>query len=267
MDMTSVLQALLLGIVEGATEFIPVSSTGHLILVIDLLGFVGTPGKSFEIVIQMGAILAVVAIYVRKLWSLASGVFTDREARLYVRNLFLAFLPALVIGATLYRPVTRFLFNPYIVCAALITGGIAIILIERFRGEPAAYRVEAITPRMALAIGFFQVLAMIPGTSRSGATIIGALLLGVARPTAAEFSFVLAIPTMFAATVYSLYREWSEMTWDGAGLIAIGFTSAFVVAFVVVRLVLAFIAKIGFAPFGYYRIALGLAMLAVLTTR
>lgn len=267
MDMTSALQALLLGIVEGATEFIPVSSTGHLILVIDLLGFAGTPGKSFEIVIQMGAILAVIAIYFRKLWGIALGMFADREARLYVRNLLLAFLPALVIGATLYGPVTRYLFDPYVVCAALICGGIAIILIERFRGAPTTHSVEAITPRMAVAIGFFQVLAMIPGTSRSGATIIGALLLGVARPAALEFSFVLAIPTMFAATVYSLYREWAEMTWDGAGLIAIGFASAFVVAFVVVRLVLAFIARIGFAPFGYYRIALGLVMLAVLTTR
>lgn len=267
MDMTSALQALLLGIVEGATEFIPVSSTGHLILVIDLLGFAGTPGRSFEIVIQMGAILAVVAIYFRKLWGIAIGMVTDREARRYVRNLLLAFLPALVIGATLYGPVTRFLFNPYVVCAALIAGGIAIILIERCRGEPTTHRVEDISAGRALAIGFFQVLAMIPGTSRSGATIIGALLLGVARPTAAEFSFVLAIPTMFAATVYSLYREWAEMTWDGAGLIAIGFTSAFVVAFLVVRLVLAFIARIGFTPFGYYRIALGLVMLTILSTR
>ena len=267
MDMTSALQALLLGIVEGATEFIPVSSTGHLILVIDLLGFAGTPGRSFEIVIQMGAILAVIAIYFRKLWGIALGMFADREARLYVRNLLLAFLPALVIGATLYGPVTRYLFDPYVVCAALICGGIAIILIERFRGAPTTHSVEAITPRMAVAIGVFQVLAMIPGTSRSGATIIGALLLGVARPAALEFSFVLAIPTMFAATVYSLCREWAEMTWDGAGLIAIGFASAFVVAFVVVRLVLAFIARIGFAPFGYYRIALGLVMVAVLTTR
>jgi undecaprenyl-diphosphatase len=267
MDLTSALQALLLGVVEGATEFVPVSSTGHLILVIDLLGFAGTPGKSFEIVIQMGAILAVVAIYFRKLQGLAFGVFTDREAQLYVRNLVLAFLPALGIGATLYGPVTRTLFDPYVVCAALIAGGVAIILIERLRGASTTHRVEAITPRMALAIGFFQVLAMIPGTSRSGATIIGALLLGVARPTAAEFSFMLAIPTMFAATVYSLYREWSALTWDGAGLIAIGFASAFVVAFAVVRLVLAFIARIGFAPFGYYRIALGLLMLAILTTR
>ena len=166
MDMTSALQALLLGIVEGATEFIPVSSTGHLILVIDLLGFAGTPGKSFEIVIQMGAILAVVAIYFRKLWGIAVGMFTDREARLYVRNLLLAFLPALVIGATLYGPVTRFLFDPFVVCAALITGGIAIILIERFRGEPTTHSVEAITPRMALAIGFFQVLASRVSTLR-----------------------------------------------------------------------------------------------------
>lgn len=267
MDLTSALHALLLGIVEGATEFIPVSSTGHLILVIDLLGFAAPPGRSFEIVIQLGAILAVTAIYFGKLWRLAFGMFTDREARLYVRNLLLAFLPALVIGATLYGPITELLFSPWVVSAALILGGIAIILIERLRGEPTTLRVEAITPGVALAIGFFQALAMIPGTSRSGATIIGALLLGVARPVAAEFSFVLAIPTMFAATVYSLYRNWSVLTWDGAGLIAIGFVSAFVVAFIVVRAVLAVIARIGFTPFGYYRIAVGLVMLAILTTR
>jgi undecaprenyl-diphosphatase len=267
MDLTSALHALLLGIVEGATEFIPVSSTGHLILVIDLLGFATPPGRSFEIVIQLGAILAVTAIYFGKLWRLAFGMFTDREARLYVRNLILAFLPALVIGATLYGPITELLFSPWVVSAALILGGIAIILIERLRGEATTLRVEAIAPGTALAIGFFQALAMIPGTSRSGATIIGALLLGVARPAAAEFSFVLAIPTMFAATVYSLYRNWSVLTWDGAGLIAIGFVSAFIVAFIVVRAVLAVIARIGFTPFGYYRIAVGLVMLAILTTR
>lgn len=261
------MQALLLGIVEGATEFIPVSSTGHLILVIDLLGFAGPPGKSFEIVIQMGAILAVMAIYVRKLLGIAIGLFWEPDARAYVRNLLLAFLPALVLGATLYGPITRTLFDPYVVCAALIVGGVAIILIERYRGEPSMHAVEAITPRTAFAIGLCQALAMIPGTSRSGATIIGALLLGVARPAAAEFSFVLAIPTMVAATVFSLYKEWSALTWDGAGLIAIGFGSAFIVAFAVVRIVLAVIARIGFAPFGWYRIALGLAMLVVLSSR
>lgn len=267
MDRSVLLQAILLGLIEGATEFIPVSSTGHLILFVDLLGFAGTPGRSFEIVVQMGAILAVVAIYFRKLWRLALGLFTDRTARLYVRNVLFAFLPALAIGATLYGPITRRLFDPFVVCGALIAGGVAIILIERYRAAPSVHRVEAIAPAAAAAIGFCQVLAMVPGTSRSGATIIGALLLGVARPAAAEFSFVLAIPTMTAATVYSLYREWSALSWHGAGLIAAGAAAAFVVAFAVVRVVLAVIARIGFAPFGYYRIALGLVMLGILSAR
>ncbi len=267
MDLTRALQALLLGVVEGATEFIPVSSTGHLILLVDLLGFAGPPGRSFEIVIQMGAILAVIAIYFRKLVGLAVGLFTDHAARGYVRNLILAFLPAMVLGATLYGPITRLLFDPWVVSVALILGGVAIILIERYRGEATVLRVEAIAPRTAFAIGLFQALAMIPGTSRSGATIIGALLVGVARPAAAEFSFVLAIPTMTAATVFALYKEWSLLDWQGGGLIAIGFASAFVVALVVVKAVLAVIGRIGFAPFGWYRIALGAVMLAVLASR
>ena len=267
MDLTRALQALLLGVVEGATEFIPVSSTGHLILLVDLLGFAGPPGRSFEIVIQMGAILAVIAIYFRKLVGLAVGLFTDDAARAYVRNLLLAFLPAMMLGATLYGPITRLLFNPWVVSVALILGGVAIILIERWRGEATVLRVEAIAPRTAFAIGLFQALAMIPGTSRSGATIIGALLVGVARPAAAEFSFVLAIPTMTAATVFALYKEWSALDWQGGGLIAIGFVSAFVVALVVVKAVLAVIARIGFAPFGWYRIGVGSVMVGVLASR
>jgi undecaprenyl-diphosphatase len=271
MDLPPILSALLLGIVEGLTEFIPVSSTGHLILLIDLLGFTAPPGKSFEIVIQLGAILAVIIIYFAKLWgivlALPRGGDEGRAARAYAGNIILAFIPALVIGATLYEVITKRLFAPYVVCVALIVGGVAIILIERFRATPRIESVEEIGWRAAILIGFGQVLAMIPGTSRSGATIITALLCGVSRPVAAEFSFVLAIPTMLAAAVFSLYKNWSVLSFDGAALIVVGFASAFVVAFLVVRAVIAVIAKIGFAPFGWYRIAVGLVMLGVLSTR
>jgi len=271
MDLPPILSALLLGIVEGLTEFIPVSSTGHLILMIDLLGFTAPPGKSFEIIIQLGAILAVMLIYAGKLWGIAVCLplrgEEGRVARAYALNVLLAFIPALVIGATLYDVITKRLFDPYVVCIALIVGGVAIILIERFRATPRIESVQAIGWRAAILIGFGQVLAMIPGTSRSGATIITALLCGVSRPVAAEFSFVLAIPTMLAAAVYSLYRNWAVLSFDGAALIAVGFASAFVVAFFVVRAVIAVIARIGFAPFGWYRIALGTVMLGVLSAR
>jgi len=271
MDLPPIVSALLLGIVEGLTEFIPVSSTGHLILMIDLLGFAAPPGKSFEIVIQLGAILAVIVIYARKLWRIALGVLAagaeGRVARAYTANILLAFIPAMVIGATLYDVITKRLFDPWVVCVALIVGGIAIILIERFRATPRIDAVERIGWGAAVLIGFGQVLAMIPGTSRSGATIITALLLGVSRPAAAEFSFVLAIPTMLAAAAYSLYRNWALLSFDGAALIAVGFASAFVVAFLVVRTVIAVIGRIGFAPFGWYRIAVGTVMLGVLSLR
>ncbi len=271
MDLPPILSALLLGIVEGLTEFIPVSSTGHLILMIDLLGFSAPPGRSFEIVIQLGAVLAVMLIYARKLTGIALGALRGgtegHESRAYVANILLAFLPAMVLGATLHGVITEKLFNPYVVCAALIVGGIVIILIERLRPVPSIPTVFDIGWKAALFIGFAQALAMIPGTSRSGATIIGALLVGVARPAAAEFSFVLAIPTMLAATVYSLYKNWAELNFDGFLLIAVGFVSAFIVALIVVRVVLAVIARIGFTPFGYYRIAIGVIMLGVLSLR
>jgi undecaprenyl-diphosphatase len=271
MDLPPILSALLLGIVEGLTEFLPVSSTGHLILVIDLLGFAAPPGRTFEIVIQLGAVLAVMLIYAKKLFGIAFGLLAagreGREARAYTANILLAFIPAMVLGATLHGVITERLFNPWVVSVALIVGGVAIILIEKFRPVPRINSVAEIGWGAALLIGFAQSLAMIPGTSRSGATIIGALLVGVARPAAAEFSFVLAIPTMLAATTYSLYKTWGELTFDGATLIAAGFVSAFIVALIVVRAVLAVIGRIGFTPFGYYRIVVGTVMLAILWAR
>jgi len=267
MDLVALLSALLMGVVEGLTEFLPISSTGHLILIGDLIGFQGPSGKTFEISIQLGAILAVVWIYRRMLWSLAHGMRRQGRARDYVTNVVLAFLPALVIGATLHGYITSVLFNPFVVSIALIVGGVAIILIEWLRPPPTIASVPEIGPVAALLIGFGQVLAMVPGTSRSGATIVTALLIGVERRAAAEFSFILAIPTMLAATVFSLFKARAEITSAAFDLIAVGFLTAFVVALITVRTVLSVISRTGFAPFGWYRIALGGLMLAVLWAR
>lgn len=257
--------AFLMGLIEGLTEFLPISSTGHLILLGELLGFQGPPGKVFEISIQLGAILAVVVVFWPKLLDVVRHMWRPRSPQRYFAvNIILAFLPAMVIGATLHGTITALLFNPYVVCVALILGGIAIIAIERKMPEPSIHSVPQIGPLAAVLIGFGQALAMIPGTSRSGATIITALLCGVDRKTAAEFSFVLAIPTMLAATAYSLLKARNELSLDGMSLIAIGFVTAFVVALVTVKAVLAVIGRIGFTPFGWYRIGLGVVMLAVL---
>lgn len=264
MPIADLLSALAMGVLEGLTEFLPISSTGHLILLGRLIGFEGPPGKVFEISIQLGAILAVIWVFRETLFGLARGMWRPGPERFYVTNLLLAFLPAAVIGATLHKTITERLFSPWVVCTALIAGGVAIILIERLRRVPAIRSVPEIGPVPALLIGFGQALAMIPGTSRSGATIITALLLGVERKTAAEFSFVLAIPTMLAATAYSLFKVRHELAFTGLGQIAVGFVAAFVVALVTVRWVLAVIGRIGFTPFGWYRIALGLIGFAVL---
>ncbi len=256
------LAALLMGLIEGLTEFLPISSTGHLILLGELIGFQGPPGKVFEISIQLGAILAVVIIYWRKLLDLAVNCWRPGLQRFYVVNLLLAFLPAMVLGATLHKTITEVLFSPWVVSIALILGGIAIILIERMRPTPDIHSVPEIGPLAALLIGFGQALAMIPGTSRSGATIITALLVGVDRKVAAEFSFILAIPTMLAATAYSLFKARAELSVDGAGQIALGFAAAFAVAFLVVRWLIGVVGRIGFTPFGWYRIVLGTVMLA-----
>ncbi|MBS5903763.1 MAG: undecaprenyl-diphosphate phosphatase, partial [Acetobacteraceae bacterium] len=233
-----------------------------LILLSDLIGFQGPPGKTFEIVIQLGAILAVIVVYWRDLIAMATGFWTPRSRERYaVVNLLLAFIPAMVLGALLHKTITEVLFNPYVVCFALIIGGIALIIIERNRPKPSIHSIAEIGPLSALLIGFGQVLAMIPGTSRSGATIIFALLFGVERKV------LLAIPTMLAATVYSLYKARAELAVGDISEIAIGFFAAFVVALLVVRWVLRHISRMGFQPFGWYRIALGLVMLALLSLR
>ena len=257
MDIAAPWSALLMGALEGLTEFLPISSTGHLILLSELIGFEGPPGKTFEIAIQLGAVLAVIWAYRADLLAMERNAWRPGVERFAVVNLLLAFLPAVVLGATLHGVITQRLFNPWVVCIALVLGGVALIVIERKRRAPTIHSIAEIGPLTAVLIGFGQVLAMVPGTSRSGATIIFALLFGVERKAAAEFSFLLAIPTMLAATAYSLYKARADLHLGDLGQIGIGFAAAFVVALIVVRALLRVIGGMGFAPFGWYRIALG----------
>jgi undecaprenyl-diphosphatase len=264
--MLSYIEALFLGVVEGLTEFLPVSSTAHLLLVGDVLGFEGPAGKTFEIVIQLGAILAVCVVFRARLWGVATSL--DRPAsRAFVRNVLIAFLPAAVIGAVAYKYIKVMLESPLIAASALVVGGVAILLIEALVKTCRVRSIEEMSAGRALAIGFCQVLAMIPGVSRAGATIMGSMLLGVERQTAAEFSFFLAIPTMTGATVYSLYKNWATLSLDGSALIAVGFVAAFFSALVVVKGFIGFVGRHGFAPFAWYRIAFGGGMLVWLLTR
>jgi len=267
MDLITLLEAAFLGVVEGLTEFLPVSSTGHLILLDDLLGFEGPPGKVFEIVIQLGAILAVCWVYRQRLFDVLVGLPSERPAQRFTLNVLLAFLPAAVIGVVAYPVIKQVLFSTWVVSISLIVGGFAIILIERLVKEGRHEEVEEMPWRTSLAIGFIQCLAMIPGVSRSGATIMGALLMGVERRTAAEFSFFLAIPTMFAATVYDLYKNRAVLTFDNSLIIVVGFVLAFASALVVVRTFVGFVGRHGFVPFAIYRIVIGALMLALLFAR
>ena len=263
-----ILSALLLGLLEGVTEFLPVSSTGHLILASDLLGLDNPTNKLFEIVIQLGAILAVCWLYRAKLLATACGAMRrDAKALRFTGAVLLGFLPAMALGAVFHDVIKNVLFNPTVVSVAMIVGGVILVLVERYKPQARMDDVDALPLRTCLMIGLFQCLAMIPGTSRSGATIIGAMLLGVGRKTAAEYSFFLAIPTMFAATAYDLFKARHDLTADGATMIAIGFVAAFVSALIVIKVFIDYISKHDFAPFGWYRIAVGLVMLGILAAR
>ena len=256
--------AILLGIVEGLTEFLPISSTGHLILADRLLGLEGPESKLFDIVIQLGAILAVCWVYRERLFHAVTGLITEQPAQRFVANIVLAFLPAAFAGVFLYRIIKDLLFSPWVVAVSLIVGGIAILVIERVRPRPRVHDIETMSLRTALAIGCCQVLAMVPGVSRAGATIMGALMLRVDRPAATEFSFFLAIPTMFGAAVYDLYKNRAIISFDGATLIAIGFVVAFIAALFVVRRLVEFVSRHGFGVFAWYRIVVGaIALLAL----
>ena len=269
--MHDIITIILLGIVEGITEFLPVSSTGHLILASALLGYNADKWQLFNIVIQLGAILAVVVLYWRTFWAVLMGL-AKREAGAvkFVTNLLIAFIPAVVIGLALRKQIEALLLKPVVVAVALIVGGIAILVIERLVKPGEGKGISGIPAKTALGIGVLQCLAMIPGVSRSGATILGALSLGVERRTAAEFSFFLAIPTMLGASVVELasHRDTlSAANGVGVGGIALGFVVAFLVALVVVRWFVGIVGKHGFGPFAWYRIVVGSAALVWLLQR
>jgi undecaprenyl-diphosphatase len=258
----SLVDIIILGIVEGVTEFLPVSSTGHLILAGKLLGYDPDSWKLFNIVIQFGAILAIVVLYWRTFATVIGGLLKrDPVALRFVRNVLLAFLPAAVIGLALHKKIEALLGHAEVVAVALIVGGIAILIIERMAKRVTVHGVADIPVKTALGIGFAQCLAMVPGVSRSGATIMGALTMGVERRTAAEFSFFLAIPTMLGATVLELVKNRALLDAGEIHDIAIGFVVAFVVAVIVVRAFVAVISRYGFAPFAWYRIVAGVAAL------
>jgi undecaprenyl-diphosphatase len=267
MPFQTFFDAVLLGLVEGLTEFLPVSSTGHLILMDDLLGFSGPAGQVFEIVIQLGAILAICVLYFRKLLAVLLGLPVDPAARRFVLNLLWAFLPAAVVGVLAHGFIKAVLFSPWVVSVSLILGGIAILVIERLRPPPTYHKADDLPPGTAFKIGCAQVISMIPGVSRAGATIMGAMLLKVDRKAATEFSFFLAIPTMFGATVYDLYKNRGTLNIDDAQIIAVGFVTAFLAALLVVRSLIGFVSRHGFAPFAWYRILVGALMLGLLIAR
>ena len=258
----ALLHALLLGIVEGLTEFLPVSSTGHLILAADLLGFHGERAKVFEIVIQTGAMLAIVVEYRARFGRALAGALTDRTAQRFWLHLALAFLPAALLGLAFGSAIKAHLFRPVPVALAFIAGAFVILWVER---RPRAVRVQdvdAMTWIDALKVGIAQAFALIPGTSRSGATIIGGMLFGLSRRVATEFSFFLAVPTLVIAGAYDLYKNWSLFAVADLPLFGVGFASAFVSAFFCVRWILRYIALHDFRPFAWYRIAFGIAVLA-----
>ena len=261
MDLVLALKAIIMGIVEGLTEFLPISSTGHLILAGSLLDFTGEKMKVFEIVIQAGAIIAVCWEYRAKIAVVLTGLFSDAKAQKFVLNLIIAFLPAAVLGLLFNKAIKAVLFAPIPVALAFIIGGVVILWVERRqKANPIAARIESVddmTALDALKVGCAQVFALIPGTSRSGATIMGAMLFGLSRKAATEFSFFLAIPVLFAATFYSLYKERALLSASDLDLFALGTAAAFVSAFFCVRWLLRYISSHDFTIFAWYRIVFG----------
>ncbi len=262
MDFWTAIQALILGVVEGLTEFLPISSTGHQIIVADLLDFGGERAMAFNIIIQLGAILAVVWEFRRKILDVVTGLPTQRNAQRFTVNLLIAFLPAVVLGVIFADLIHHYLFNPITVATALVVGGIIMLWAERREHEVHAQTVDDITWKDALKVGFAQCLAMIPGTSRSGSTIIGGLLFGLSRKTATEFSFFLAMPTMVGAAVYSGYKYRDLFQPADLPVFAVGFITSFIFAMIAVKGLLKFIASHSYAAFAWYRIGFGLLILA-----
>jgi len=262
MDSSTKLVAAFLGLVEGLTEFIPVSSTGHLLLAGHFLGF-ESAGKTFEVVIQLGAVLAILTIYAGRLWSVFSTAPRDPQSRRFIMSVLIAFLPAVFIGVMAHDFIKTVLFeSPMLIAVMLILGGFILLVVDRIAPEPVHDDAMNFPIPMALKIGFIQCLAMIPGVSRSGATIVGALMLGSSKRAAAEFSFFLSMPTMAGAFAYDLYKNRDVLDASAMGEIAVGFAMAFVSAVLVVRWLLGYVSKHGYALFGWWRIIVGAAAVA-----
>ena len=264
MDAVLLAKAAVMGVVEGLTEFLPVSSTGHLILAGSLLGFDDDKAKVFDIAIQTGAILAVVLVYWQKIRDTVVMLPTQRKAQRFALNVFVGFLPAVVIGLLAYKTIKSHLFVPLVVASSFIVGGLIILWVEKVKpqGAPRVLSVDDMTVWDALKVGFVQCLGMVPGTSRSGATIIGGMLLGLSRQAATDFSFFLAIPTLLGAAVYDLYKNRAMLSVADVPLFAVGLLFAFISAWICVRWLLHYIATHTFIPFAWYRIAFGLVVLA-----
>ena len=258
-------QVILLGLLEGLTEFIPVSSTGHVLLAGHFLGF-ESPGKTFEVLIQLGAILAILSVYAARLLEMVLKLPHDRRTQRFVAGVLIAFLPAAVIGAAGHHFIKSVLFaTPMLICVMLIIGGVILLVVDRLPLQPVYHEAMDFPPALAFKIGLFQCLAMIPGVSRSGSTIVGAMLLGADKRSAAEFSFFLAMPTMAGAFAFDLYKNWSIIQHDDVTSIALGFVTAFISGVFVVRYLLAFVSRHGYALFGWWRIVVGgLALVALL---
>ena len=264
MDNLALLKALFLGLIEGLTEFLPISSTGHLILFGHLIDFKSDSGRVFEVVIQFGAILAVCWLYRQKIIALIRGFFSgEAHARRFAINVFVAFLPAVVIGVLAVDFIKQVLFSPLVVAFALIIGGLIIFAVEAREYKPKTIEATDISLKQAIIVGFAQCVAMIPGTSRSGATIIGGMLLGLSRKAATEFSFFLAMPTMLGAATYDLFRNANVLTSDNLVNISVGFMAAFVAALLVIKALVKFVEKHSLRVFAWYRIVLGILILII----
>jgi len=264
MDMKTLFDALVLGLLEGFTEFIPVSSTGHLLLAGHFLGFHST-GKTFEVLIQLGAILAILSVYFGKLWKMLLALPHDPRTRRFVLGILIAFLPAAIIGALAHGFIKSVLFEtPMLVCIMLILGGFILLFVDRLELKPRYHDVMDYPLSLCLKIGFCQCLAMIPGVSRSGSTIVGALLMGTDKRSAAEFSFFLAMPTMAGAFAYDLFKNRHILSFDDGAVIFVGFVMAFIAGVFVVRHLLDYVSRHGFTLFAWWRLIVGAAGLAAL---
>jgi undecaprenyl-diphosphatase len=269
--MSDLLIAVILGIVEGLTEFLPVSSTGHLLVSESLFHLTKEKWEAFTVVIQFGAVLSVVAVYWRKFWDVLVGLPTQASARKFTLSIIVAFLPSAILGVALIKVINGFLLDPAralpVIAASWIVGGIIILFFERIAPKPRYLDSDTLPLSKALQIGLCQCLALLPGVSRSGATILGGELLGVERKAVAHFTFYLAVPTMLGASVFELYKLRDQLTGTNYTLIGVGFVVSFIVAWIVVKTFIGFVGRFGLKPFGWYRIAAGLALIALLASR